>query len=439
MALQTKTQRRHVMQLALFILSFFWVKVAIVAQAQPTKIELPPGFVLETVVNRLDAPTAFAIAPDGRIYLTQKSGVVRVFHEGRLLRENFFDLSHEVNHTYNRGLVGIAVHPDFPQIPYLYLAYAYQPPEARGHKDGGARLSRVIRVSAAPENLNRALPDSVVVLLGAGGTFEQIGNPDRSDSDPLSCRLEDGSVVRDCIPVEGTAHQANLLRFGRDGALYVGVGDGGEHPAAGLRAQDLNSLSGKLLRINPLTGAGYANNPFYDRDPNSNRSKVYQLGLRNPFRFAFHPTNGEIWIGDVGEARWEEVNRGGAGANFGWPCFEGPDRHRETPVCAPLWDNPRRSLFPIHVFPHSEGKVAVTGGDFYTGALFPAAYRNTYFFGEYNTGAIWTVRQANTRFTVEPFATGFSGLVQISSGADGQLYLLSIRAGTLYRIRYQGE
>lgn len=425
----------------LFILVtwLFLNQAAVIVYSQPAEIELPSGFVAETVVKGLDSPTAFAFAPDGRIYLTQKPGVVRVFHEGRLVRENFFDLSQEVNQTYNRGLVGIAVHPDFPQTPYLYLAYAFQPPEARGYQDGGARLSRVVRISADPDNLNRALPDSLVVLLGASGTFEQIGNPDRSDSDPLSCRMEDGTAVRDCIPVEGTAHQANMLRFGRDGALYVGVGDGGEHPAAGLRAQDLNSLSGKILRIDPLTGAGYANNPFSDRDPNSNRSKVYQLGLRNPFRFAFHPTNGELWLGDVGEARWEEVNRGGAGANFGWPCFEGPDRHREAPVCTPLWDNPRRSLFPVHVFPHTEGKVAVTGGDFYTGAQFPAAYRNAYFFGEYNTGAIWTIRQTNRRYTVELFATGFSGLVQISPGPDGHLYLLSIRAGTLYRIRYDGE
>lgn len=408
------------------------------AQSPTQDVELPPGFVAEVVANRLDGPTAFAFAPDERIYVTLKAGVVRVIQRGLLQRENVIDLSSQVNQMYNRGLVGVAVHPAFPRSPYLYFAYVHEPTEARGHKPGGARTSRVVRVSVDPDNPNRALPDTMVTLLGASGGFEQIGNPDQSDSEPHSCQHDDGSAVQDCIPVEGTAHQANMLRFGRDGALYVGVGDGGEHPAAGLRAQDPSSLSGKLLRIHPITGAGYANNPFYDRDPNSNRSKVYQLGLRNPFRFAFHPTNSEIWIGDVGEARWEEVNRGGAGANFGWPCFEGPDRQREAPACTPLWNNPRRAQFPVHVFPHTEGKVAVTGGDFYTGAQFPTSYHSAYFFGEYNTGAIWTMRQSGTRFTVEPFAAGFSGLVQISIGPDGHLYLLSIRHGALYRIRYTG-
>ena len=430
-------QRRFTCFLLLALLSIcrFDNGMATFAQAPNNEIKLPTGLTLELVTKGLDGPTAFTFGPEGRIYFTQKSGVVRVFQNNKLLRENFLDLSSEVNHAYNRGLVGITLHPDFPHTPYVYLAYVYQPPEANAHKEGGARLSRVVRVSVDPANLNQALPNSLVVLLGAGGTFEQIGNPDKSDSDPLTCQDADGKAIQDCLPVEGTAHQANMLRFGRDGALYVGVGDGGEHSAAGLRAQDINSLSGKILRVNPLTGAGYSNNPFYDGNVNSNRSRVFALGLRNPFRFTFHPTTGELLIGDVGNSAWEEVNRGRAGNNFGWPCFEGAGLAVTNPPCDQLQATPNRHTPPIHVFAHTEGRVAVVGGDFYTGAVLPTEYRNAYFFGDYNTGEIWTMTLSDKSVQVRNFATKFSGVVQISVGPDGALYILTGRGGTLYRIR----
>lgn len=399
---------------------------------------LPPGFTQELVTNKLDGPTAFAVAPDGRIYVTQKSGTVRVLVNNQLVPENFIDISQEVNHAYNRGLVGIAVHPNFPQTPYIYLSFVYQPKEAYNHKEGGARLSRVIRVSADPANLNKALPDSKVVLVGAGGEFAQIGNPDKSDRPPFSCQDENGKALRDCIPVEGTAHQANMLRFGRDGALYVGVGDGGEYETAGLRAQDLDSLSGKLLRIDPLTGNGYTNNPFYNGNPQSNRAKVYMLGLRNPFRFTFHPTTNELVIGDVGNSSWEEVNRGRAGANFGWPCFENGDPKLTTAPCGKLQAAPKQVVFPQYAFPHTEGRVAIIGGDFYAGSTFPAEYRGAYFFGDYNVGKIWLLTATANGVEVKDFASNFAGLVQISTGADGNLYVLTVRGGTLYRVRWTG-
>ena len=410
-------------------------EVTLLAQAQPNQGSLPPGFTQEILTNKLDGPTAFAIAPDGRIYFTQKSGTVRVLVDNQLLPENFIDISQEVNHAYNRGLVGIAIHPDFPQTPYLYLAYVYQPPEAYSHKEGGARLSRVMRVSADPANLNKALPDSKVVILGAGGEFAQIGNPDKSDRAPFTCQDAAGKALRDCIPVEGTAHQANMLRFGRDGALYVGVGDGGEYDSAGLRAQDLDSLSGKMLRINPLTGDGYTNNPFYNGDAKSNRAKIYMLGLRNPFRFTIDPAGNGLVIGDVGKSSWEEVNRGRAGANFGWPCFENGDLGMTTPPCDKLQATPNKVVFPLHAFPHTEGRVAVIGGDFYTGSAFPAEYRGAYFFGDYNVGKIWMLTFGNC-VQVKEFASQYAGVVQISAGPDGNLYVLTARGGMLYRVRW---
>lgn len=418
----------------LFILSRFGQQTFTLAQSQSTGEDLPPGFVREIVVKGLDGPTAFAIAPDRRIYVTQKSGTVRVFQSEKLLSENFIDISHEVNHAYNRGLVGIALHPDFPRTPFVYLSFVYQPPEANSHKETGARLSRVIRVTADRNNLNKALPNSEVIILGANGTFDKIGNPDRSDSSPLTCQDTEGTATKDCIPVEGTAHQANMIRFGRDNALYVGVGDGGEHASAGFRAQDINSLSGKILRINPINGNGYSNNPFYDGNLSSNRSKVFMLGLRNPFRITFHPVTNELFIGDVGKSKWEEVNRGRSGANFGWPCFEGLDITMTSPPCDKFQKVPNSLIFPVYSFSHTEQRVAIIGGDFYTGSLFPSEYHNNYFFGDYNVGTIWAMRDSGNNIEVDDFAKNFSGVVQVSTGPDDCLYILSIRAGILYRI-----
>lgn len=408
--------------------------LSLFAQNNQSDHNLPSGFVREIVVKGLDAPTAFAVAPDGRIYFTQKSGAVKVFYEGRLLRENFIDLSPEVNHAYNRGLMGIVLHPDFPKTPFVYLAYAYQPKEAGQNKETGARLSRIVRVTADPDNLNRALPGSTFVLLGGGGTYARIGNPDRSDAPPFTCEDARGASVHDCVPVEGTAHQINDMVFGADGALYVAVGDGGEHVKAGQRAQDVNSLSGKILRINPITGAGYANNPFYDRNPLSNRSKVFALGLRNPFRLTIAPKTGELFIGDVGAAAWEEVNRGRRGANFGWPCFEGAYPANGADDCATLHANPSKVVFPVHAYEHSNGRVAVVGGDIYQGDIFPKDYRGAYFFADYNAGIIWAMNSAARTVEIAEFASGFSGVVQIRAGSDGGLYVLSIRSGTLERI-----
>ena len=355
MKVRVRFVARKLYWLVLLTICLAWPTVAF-AQPEGKADELLPGFVKEVVVKGLDGPTAFAVAPDGRIYFTQKSGAVKVFQNGKLLRKNFLDLSAEVNQAYNRGLVGIALHPDFPKTPFVYLAYVYQPEEAKGHKDVGALAFRgVIRVTADPADLNKALPDSTLVILGANGTFDEIGNPDKSDSPPYTCQDEDGAPVTDCIPVEGTADQANVMHFSDDGALYVAVGDGGEYASAGLRAQDTGSLSGKILRINPLTGAGYRDNPFYDRNPNSNRSKVYMMGLRNPFRFAVHPSTGDLIIGDVGASTWEEINLGRKGANFGWPCFEGDDAAMDTGPCAKVQAAPRQATFPILRIPTHGG------------------------------------------------------------------------------------
>ncbi len=267
--------------------------------AQSPGFKVANGFVAEVVVTKLKMPTAFAFGPDGRIYITEKEGLVRVVQNGALQREPFLDLRAEVNAVGQRGLLAIAAHPRFPATPYLYLGYVYDPPEAKSYDPNGARGSRVLRISANPANLSVHQPGSGVVILGNNSNFTYIPNPNASEKQPFACDNGQGGFVNDCLPNDGQVHPVADLVFGRDGALYVGVGDGLNYGVGSLRAQALDSLTGKILRIDPNTGAGYANNPFYDGNPQSNRSKVYVYGMKHPWRFAVHTTTGELFVGDV--------------------------------------------------------------------------------------------------------------------------------------------
>ncbi len=408
------------------------------AQSDPP-FHVPAGFVIDAVATDLALPTSFAFAGANRIFVTEKSGRVRVIEQGELLREPFIDLQGEVNDVGQRGLLGIAVHPNFPRTPYVYLAYVYDDPRVLSYNAEGARVSRLLRISASAAAPNTHVPGSGVILLGKQSTFDAIGDPNRPEKNPLSCEISDGNYIEDCLPNEGHVHPLAHLAFGRDGALYVANGDGLNYNYGSLRAQAIDSLAGKILRINPITGDGYASNPFYDGNPQSNRSKVYLYGMKHPYRFALHPTTGELFVGDVGNFKWEEITRARAGDNLGWPCFEGKNPNAFDPVCQPLLDGDEPVRHGFHIYGHEDGWGAVIGGDFYSGRAFPAYYRGAYFYGDFNKGTVQSV--TFNRFggaSYADFATGLPGLVQISNGPDGALYLLSVVTGTLYRIRYVG-
>ncbi len=429
------TQRLTQLTIMLLIL----VSLALPAAATPVQDEffLPPGFSVETVIDGLSLPIAFDVARDGRIFVAEKSGRVRVVENGVLLEEPFIDLSHEVNDDQTRGLMGLALHPNFPRTPYIYVTYVYEPAEAKGHPDSGGRVSRLARIEASAADSNVHKPGGFVVLLGKNSTWENIGNPDEGDQPPFSCEDAAGTPVQDCLPAESSAHIIDFVKFGRDGALYVSNGDGTTNFKANHRAQNLDSLAGKILRINPITGQGYATNPFYDGDPNSNRSKIYALGLRNPFRFTFAPNSGELFVADVGNSDWEEINRGRSGANFGWPCFEGREKIQDHPLCDPLHNGDYPATFSAFEYPHAQGFGAVIGGDFYTGRAYPARYRGGYFFHDFNVGALQYLSfGANGAAAVNDFGSAVPAIVQITPSASGDLYLLSLARGALYRLRY---
>lgn len=401
---------------------------------------LPYGFIQETVVLGLDRPTSFALLPGGGILIAEKNGVVRVARDGQLLPDPFIDLSTEVNDSSDRGLLGIAVHPDWPATPYVYLAYTYDPPEIKDRNPAGARVSRVLRLTADPANLDVAQAGSGVVILGSNSTAEHVGNPDQGDTEPFSCFDGAGGFVRDCLAAEGTAHTLDALRFGPDGALYISSGDGIVNSKGNSRALNPDSLNGKILRVNPITGEGYSDNPFFDGDPTSNRSKVFAMGMRNPFRFTVDPRDGQVIVADVGNSNWEEINRGGPGSNFGWPCYEGPFEAATYADCAAYQSGSSPVTDAVFSYPHSikdPQRGSAIGGDLYLGNVFPPLYRGAYFFHDFNGGVVdFLTFNADGSANHNEFATNVPGVVQMTTGDDGAIYVISVILGGIWRIRY---
>jgi glucose/arabinose dehydrogenase/photosystem II stability/assembly factor-like uncharacterized protein len=410
-------------------------------------------FTTERVLGDLSQPTAVDWAPDGRMFIAHQDGRVLVYDDGALT--TFVDISDEVNNNWNRGLIGIEIHPSFPVSPYVYLLYTYDPPELPGPdsavdgRDGnGARVSRLLRVTAdTQQGYNVALPGSERVILGSRSTITHTGNPASAggeDWNNPACTRPDGTPVTDCLPSEGPSHSVGWLEFGHDGSLFVTNGEGAPYinpdPRA-VRSQDLDSLGGKVLRIDPETGEGLPDNPFYDGDPASNRSRVWALGLRNPFRFALHPVSDTLYVGDVGWYSWEELNTGRA-LNFGWPCYEGGAsgnvRHSlyepytgTEEVCAPLYaQEPDNDVAaPRYAYQNLQG-AAIVAGDFYTGTRYPATYRGALFIADYDKRWIkYLTFDGEGDATAHDFLESVSelgGPVQLTLGPDGYLYYVAL-------------
>ncbi len=343
---------------------------------------LLPGFSETIVATGLNAPTAMAEAPDGRIFVCEQGGNLRVILNGALVSRPFVSLN--VDSTNERGLLGVALDPNFESNGYVYLYYTV--PGSPAHN----------RVSRFTANGNVAFPGSEVDIL---------------DLDPLS---------------SATNHNGGAIHFGPDGKLYVAVGENANGP----NSQSLNTLLGKMLRINP-DGSIPTDNPYYNQTTGVDRA-IWAIGLRNPFTFAFEPGTGQMFIDDVGENAWEEIDQGIAGSNYGWPASEGPTNN-------PLY------RAPIFYYGHNIGD-AVTGGAFYdpTTVEFPASYVGAYFFSDW-TGNWIKSFDPSTRVASQ-FATGLpSGTVNEFVDPSGSLYFLSrgdldrgsgSNAGILARIDY---
>src|SRR6185436_11474302 len=302
---------------------FFGFLVLLVYLTVTNGATLPAGFT-ESAITGLSNPTAMEIAPDGRIFVCQQGGSLRVIKNGVLLPAPFVTLS--VDPNGERGLLGIAFDPNFATNNFIYLYYTV--PSTPRHN----------RVSRFTANGDVVVPGSEAVIL---------------ELDNLSSAMN---------------HNGGAIHFGPDGKLYIAVGEN----ATPTNSQTLANRLGKMLRINS-DGTIPADNPFFNTATGDNRS-IWALGLRNPFTFAFQPGTGRLFINDVGQDTWEEINDGIAGSNYGWNLSEGPT------------SNPAfRS--PLFFYGHGIGATvgcAIAGGAFYNPntVRFPQSFVGKYFFAD---------------------------------------------------------
>jgi glucose/arabinose dehydrogenase len=438
------------------------------------------SLVRKTAVSGLDQPTALDWTPDGRYLLVaQKGGIVRVVDNGTLRSTPLIDLSSQVNSNDNndRGLLGIAIHPNFASNPYVYLLYTYDPPETSGRSglagpDGnGNRPSRLVRLTVNRTTMV-ADPASLVVLVGTNSTWAYTSRPDvnsngersivpsgivngttitapadqidvgTQDNDPDRAGTQNQNI-RDYLATDGDSHSIGAVQFGSDGLLYLSNGDGTSYNFAdprAVRVQDINNLSGKVLRIDPITGEGVAGNPYYEpSDPNSNQSKVFYSGVRNAFRFTFDPITNLPVVGDVGWNSWEEINTGVAGSNFGWPYLEGPNRtgsYQNLAQAISFYNNGNRNnsgdqaaVFPLLSRSHGapDNANAIMVGDFYNS--------NTLLFGDVIGGTLYaaTLNTSREITNVQVFDANIPNVVDMEMGPDGRLYGLDLVTGSILR------
>lgn len=336
---------------------------------------LPPGFVESAVASGLANPTAMAIAKDGRIFVGEQGGRLRVIKNGRLLAKPFVTLN--ANAQGERGLLGVALHPDFPRTPFVYVYYTAVRPKLHN------RLSRLTA---------------------------------RGD------RVRPGSELRllDLPPLGPTNHNGGAIHFGPDGMLYLGVGENGIRD----NAQSLQSPLGKILRVD-ANGRVPNDNPFVNETTGQARA-TWALGLRNPFTFAFSPS-GRMFVNDVGQNTWEEIDEGRRGANYGWPATEGPT------------GDPRFTS-PLFFYGHGDGSCAITGGTFYEPAassgLFPPDFRGEYYYADLCGG--WIRRVDPDTGQTAQFASGIGNPVDLDVDAAGNLYYVAYGEGRVMRVSYVG-
>jgi glucose/arabinose dehydrogenase len=343
---------------------------------------VPAGFTKnERFISGLSQATALAQAPDGRLFIAEQGGAVRVYKSGGLLQQPFVRLA--VDASGERGLIGITLHPNFPATPHVFVHYTALAGAA------GATHNRISRFTAQGDE---AMASSELVLV---------------ELPPLSA---------------ATNHNGGALHFGADGKLYVGVGENAD-PS---KSQDLRSPLGKLLRFND-DGSIPADNPFFSSQQGLARA-VWAYGLRNPFSFAVQPLTGRIHINDAGANTWEEVNVGVAGANFGWPDSEGPD-NVGAGMAAPLFAYAHGDAAPPGSGPGGFFTgVAIAGGTFYPAAgVFPAPYHSNYFFADFGRRFIGRLDPANDN-AAYAFASISDAPVDMLVGTDGALLVLG-RAG----------
>lgn len=336
------------------------------------------------------SPVEITNAGDTRLFVVQKGGLIRILNaDGTVNATPFLNLSSLVTTNSERGLLGLAFHPNYATNGYFFVNYT--------NLAGNTVIARY-NVSATNPNIANT---SETVLMTITQPFSN--------------------------------HNGGTLKFGSDGYLYIGMGDGGSGGDPGNRAQNINENLGKMLRIDVNVSAA----PFY-ASPSSNpyvgvagNDEIWAIGLRNPWKFSFNRLNGDLWIADVGQDAIEEINKvvsplPNSGINFGWRCYEGNSTYNAS-GCAP--SNTMR--FPFVQYARFGGACSVTGGYYYSGTAYPN-FQNKYFFTDYCDNKIRMVDNAGVITTTASFSG--NNFVTFGEDVNGELYIAGITSGTVYKI-----
>jgi len=417
----------------------------------------------QTVFSGLISPTNIEFAADGRVFVAEKRGVIKVFDSlTDTTPDTFADLRTEVHNYWDRGLLGLALDPKFTTgRPYVYALYSYDADIGGAAPKWGTPNTDSDPGGPSPTGTGVTASCRLVKLTASGN------------------RMTSEQVLINDWPDQFPSHSIGDLRFGPDGYLYASGGDGASfnfadygqfgnpfndptNEGGALRTQDILSsgdptqLDGTIIRINPDTGVGAPGNPLTG---DANRARIVAAGLRNPFRITFRPGTSELWVDDTGWDTWEEINRAvsvndSSVDNFGWPAYEGPGvqsgyQSLNLPLLKPLYDNPSLVTSPYFTYRHADhvdpagrdatGASSSTGLAFYSGGSYPSAFNGALFFSDYSRKAIY-VMYADPNGLPDPatrtlFPTTTSGAVQLKTGPNGDLFYVDMNGGTVVRMR----
>ena len=351
----------------------------------------PPDLSIESIANGFTRPTFVTNAGDGsdRLFVLEKPGRIRIIKDGATAGAPFLDLTPIVLSSGNeQGLLGLAFHPDYESNGRLFVAYTAR---------DSANTVAEYRVSAS--------------------------NPDAADPASRKQLL--------AVPDQFANHNGGMLAFGKDGYLYISMGDGGSAGDPNGNAQNLDALLGKMLRIDVNTGDPYGippSNPFADES--GARPEIWAYGLRNAWRFSFDSETGDMWIADVGQDQAEEIDFQAAdsegGENYGWNIMEGDVCYKPARGC-----NEGGLVRPIFAFDHRKG-CSVTGGYVYRGAAIPDL-AGRYVFTDYCIPTLWVITKDGEDVSVAELGDLPTGISSFGEDESGELYFVTDSEGALYR------